>query len=332
MCPTRQGRPQVHDTHRKHITPLTDENLFLPATQRPARHNGHAHRADRSRRPDNLHRRRRPNGINHTGRQHSHGPEPQPRQRRRATSRGILRHGRTAGGAVPLRPEHGRQHPTAAPRPRPVARSARLSTNTARPRAASTASRATSPASTASRAGNTAGSSRTFRISDDYRPAAEAYPAEPRPAYVRDTTRYPLKLKPGQHVALNTADTNPAQARAGHRQWLRTRHSALPRTPRRLLLHGTTHGNRQLPAVRLPLTFTADPSLCRKLNVNRLTLSQLRRHPYIASTRPRPSSTTAAFTAPCAALTTSACTRTSRPRQSNAYAITSNLKQLSTHP
>ena len=252
----RQDRPQVHDTHRKHITPLTDENLFLPATQRPARHNGHAHRADRSRRPDNLHRRRRPNGINHTGRQHSHGPEPQPRQRRRATSRGILRHGRTAGGTV--------------------------SRNIYKYRAAGGIYR--QPRDFARLYGLTAGQYRRLepyiRISDDYRPAAEAYPAEPRPAYVRDTTRYPLKLKPGQHVALNTADTTLLKRVPGIGSGFAR---AIVRYRERL---GGFYSTAQLmeignfPQSALPY-FTADPSLCRKLNVNRLTLSQLRRHPYI---------------------------------------------------
>lgn len=119
-----------------------------------------------------------------------------------------------------------------------------------------------------------------IRISDDYRPAAEAYPAEPRPAYVRDTTRYPLKLKPGQHVALNTADTALLKRVPGIG-------SGFARAIVRYREHlGGFYSTAQLmeignfPQSALPY-FTADPSLCRKLNVNRLTLSQLRRHPYI---------------------------------------------------
>ena len=119
-----------------------------------------------------------------------------------------------------------------------------------------------------------------IRISDDYRPAAEAYPAEPRPAYVRDTTRYPLKLKPGQHVALNTADTAMLKRVPGIGSGFAR---AIVRYRERL---GGFYSTAQLmeignfPQSALPY-FTADPSLCRKLNVNRLTLSQLRRHPYI---------------------------------------------------
>ena len=119
-----------------------------------------------------------------------------------------------------------------------------------------------------------------IRISDDYRPAAEAYPAEPRPAYVRDTTRYPLKLKPGQHVALNTADTALLKRVPGIGSGFAR---AIVRYRERL---GGFYSTAQLmeignfPQSALPY-FTVDPSLCRKLNVNRLTLSQLRRHPYI---------------------------------------------------
>ena len=119
-----------------------------------------------------------------------------------------------------------------------------------------------------------------IRLSDDYRPAAEAYPAEPRPAYVRDTTRYPLKLKPGQHVALNTADTALLKRVPGIGSGFAR---AIVRYRERL---GGFYSTAQLmeignfPQSALPY-FTADPSLCRKLNVNRLTLSQLRRHPYI---------------------------------------------------
>ena len=119
-----------------------------------------------------------------------------------------------------------------------------------------------------------------IRISDDYRPAAEAYPAEPRPAYVRDTTRYPLKLKPGQHVALNTADTALLKRVPGIGSGFAR---AIVRYRERL---GGFYSTAQLmeignfPQSALPY-FTADPSLCHMLHVNRLTLSPLRRHPYI---------------------------------------------------
>ena len=119
-----------------------------------------------------------------------------------------------------------------------------------------------------------------IRISDDYRPAAEAYPTEPHPAYVRDTLKYPLKLKPGQHVSLNTADTALLKRVPGIGSGFAR---AIVRYRERL---GGFYSAEQLreidnfPPSALPY-FTADASRCRRLDVNHLTLNQLRRHPYI---------------------------------------------------
>ena len=41
-----------------------------------------------------------------------------------------------------------------------------------------------------------------IRISDDYQPASTLFPKEER-----DSVRYPVKLKDGEHIVLNTADT-----------------------------------------------------------------------------------------------------------------------------
>lgn len=42
-------------------------------------------------------------------------------------------------------------------------------------------------------------------ISSDYRPASELLPKEKQ--VERDTVRYPVKISPTEHIALNTADT-----------------------------------------------------------------------------------------------------------------------------
>ena len=120
-----------------------------------------------------------------------------------------------------------------------------------------------------------------IRISADYRPASEAYPAGGRTAYVRDTVRYPLKLKPGQHVSLNTADTALLKRVPGIGSGFA---GAIVRYRERL---GGFYKVGQLleidnfPESALPY-FTADASRCRRLNINKLTLNQLRRHPYIS--------------------------------------------------
>ena len=125
-----------------------------------------------------------------------------------------------------------------------------------------------------------------IRISADYRPAAET--VAPRRdlsaaapiAAGRDTTKFPLKLRPGQHLALNLCDT-----------------TALKRVPgigtyyaRRIVAYrerlGGYHSVTQLleiegfPEEALAYLRTGGGEL-RRFNVNRLTLSQLRRHPYI---------------------------------------------------
>lgn len=120
-----------------------------------------------------------------------------------------------------------------------------------------------------------------IRISDDYRPAAEVFAASPRQTYVRDTVRYPLKLRPGQHVALNTADTTLLKRVPGIGSGFAR---AIVRYRERL---GGFYDTSQLleidnfPQSALPY-FTADGAQCRRLNVNKLSLSQLRRHPYIS--------------------------------------------------
>lgn len=117
-------------------------------------------------------------------------------------------------------------------------------------------------------------------ISEDYRPASEVY-SQPKPdATARDTVKYPLKLHPGQTVSLNTADTallkrvpgigsGFAKSITAYRQRLGGFYS----TAQLLEIDG-------FPQSALPY-FTADPSACKRLNLNRLTLNQLRRHPYI---------------------------------------------------
>ena len=119
-----------------------------------------------------------------------------------------------------------------------------------------------------------------IRISDDYRPAAEVYAAEAPAAIARDTLRYTPKLKPGQHVALNAADTALLKRVPGIGSGFA---AAIVRYRERLGGFYSTAQLREIsnfPQAALPY-FTADARGCRKLNVNRLTLNQLRRHPYI---------------------------------------------------
>lgn len=123
-------------------------------------------------------------------------------------------------------------------------------------------------------------------ISPDYRPASEAYPTPKPDASARDTVKYPLKLQPGQTVSLNTADTTLLKRVPGIGSGFA---GAIIRLRERL---GGFYDTGQLleianfPPSALPY-FTADPAACKKLNLNRLTLNQLRRHPYIGFYRAR---------------------------------------------
>ncbi len=137
-----------------------------------------------------------------------------------------------------------------------------------------------------------------IHISDDYLPAStlfasrseeakaqyERYKASdayvPYKEFDRDTIRYPIKLKPGEHISLSTADTTMlkkvpgigsgwAKAIVGYRQRL-----------------GGFYAVSQLREVdgfpeEALIYFDVDPSTIKKLNINRLSVNQLRKHPYI---------------------------------------------------
>ena len=142
-----------------------------------------------------------------------------------------------------------------------------------------------------------------IRIADDFKPASDFYGNEPRYArrpyrnYKTDsyegnnsTTNsetkdnriysYPHKLKSGEHIAVNTADTTELQKIPGigssyARAIVRYRDQ----------LGGFAHAQQLLEIEGLPesaLAFiTIDSKDIHKMNLNTMTLSQLKRHPYI---------------------------------------------------
>ena len=119
-----------------------------------------------------------------------------------------------------------------------------------------------------------------IRISEDYRPAAELYASRPSEGVTRDTLLYPRKLKQGETISLNAADTSLlkrvpgigsgfARAIVAYRERLGGFYSADQLTE-----------IANFPASALPY-FKVEDDACRRLNVNKLTLNQLRRHPYM---------------------------------------------------
>lgn len=142
-----------------------------------------------------------------------------------------------------------------------------------------------------------------IRIADDFKPASDFYGNEPKYAhrtrfgfasdahrtYIGDknseskdngTYSYPHKLKPGEHIAVNTADTTDLQKIPGigsayARAIVRYRDQlgGFAKAQQLLEIEG-------LPESALPY-LTIDSKDIHKMNLNTLTLAQLKRHPYI---------------------------------------------------
>ena len=117
-----------------------------------------------------------------------------------------------------------------------------------------------------------------IRIADEFRPAADFVKDSLRSH--RDTVRYPIKLLPTEFIVLNKADTTQLKKVPGIGSgWAR-----------RIMSYGERLGGyvdvMQLtemdgfPPEALEFFIVEDPHP-RKININTLTLNQLRHHPYI---------------------------------------------------
>ena len=114
--------------------------------------------------------------------------------------------------------------------------------------------------------------------------AYEAYKAQntykPNRGNDRDTLRYPLKLKVGEHINLVTADTTQLKKIPGIGSgWAR----AILNYGKRLggyVAVGQLQEIEGFPEESLPYFSIANPQT-EKINLNTATLSQLRKHPYV---------------------------------------------------
>jgi len=118
-----------------------------------------------------------------------------------------------------------------------------------------------------------------IRIGRDYQPAASLAEPQRVPQSSRDSLRYPVKLKPTETIGLNTADTSQLRRVPG----IGTYYAA------EIVRYGKWLGGYanvdQLDEIdgfpqEAKRYFVIDGNL-KKMAINKLTLQQLRHHPYI---------------------------------------------------
>ena len=119
-----------------------------------------------------------------------------------------------------------------------------------------------------------------IQIKEEDMPAAN-YFYNYDPIEERDTVRYPIKLQPEERVILNRADTSLLRKVPGIGS-----HFARKIVAYRERLGGYYRVQQLLEIENFPETAVAffiipDDSHLRKLNINRLSLNELKRHPYI---------------------------------------------------
>lgn len=117
-----------------------------------------------------------------------------------------------------------------------------------------------------------------IRISDDYQPASTLVGETSHER--RDTLRYPVKITEGEQMVLNEADTTQLQRVPGIGSYY----------ARQIVRYGQRLGGYvnvdQLDEIddfpkESKQYFAVNTANIQRLNINRLTLQQLRRHPYI---------------------------------------------------
>ena len=129
-----------------------------------------------------------------------------------------------------------------------------------------------------------------IHISSDYLPASTlAANAAQTPELERDTIRFPIKIKSTEHVALNAADTSMLKKVPGIGSYF-----ARQIVNYRTRLGGFCNTRQLLEIEDFPeeaLTYFSltprDASQIHRLPINKLSISQLKRHPYMGYYRAR---------------------------------------------
>lgn len=119
-----------------------------------------------------------------------------------------------------------------------------------------------------------------IHISDEYKPAAEVYGRTDAVRSGRDTLRYPVKLQPGQYVTLDDADTASLRKVPGIGRYYASRIVRYRNDLGGYVSVAQLSEIEGIPESALPY-FKVMGGAVRKLNLNRLTLNELKHHPYI---------------------------------------------------
>lgn len=123
-----------------------------------------------------------------------------------------------------------------------------------------------------------------IHISADYLPASTLVKGEPRNGqnerFERDTLRYPVKIAEGEHIDLNAADTSLYKKVPGVGSYYSRKIAEYGRR-----LGGYVSADQLDEIENFPAEakkyFSVSASDVHQLNVNRLSLNELKRHPYI---------------------------------------------------
>ena len=119
-----------------------------------------------------------------------------------------------------------------------------------------------------------------IQISSDYQPASTLVKEKQHVVYERDTLRYPVKIAEGEHIELNASDTSLYKKVPGVGSYYSRKIAEYGRR-----LGGYVSADQLDEIENFPAEakrfFSVNASGVHQMNVNRLSLNDLKRHPYI---------------------------------------------------